>query len=350
MATPANNQHDPSQEHKASGLVAEEKEVTKLELETRDAGGYAASYTLDGQPVLKSRFDELTIRETAWEFRWAVFYSLIAAVSALCDGYQINLNGGIIANKGFIKQFGTVFTGGKQALDTNYVAAWGGIQSAGQVLGMCTLNFLSDALGRKAAFYTLLLILIISLIIESVSTHWWHWLIAKLFSGVGVGMLQSTAPVYISELAPLKVKGVLINLYSIFFTVGQFIAPVILQHLNKVKPFDWKTAIYTQWAFMGTMIALYLVLPESPWWLVSKGKHDKAAALLRRMNGHVQGYDADREIAVMDAVIEEERRLAAELKEEGFLTIFKGLNGKRTIIAAFPKMLQQLTGLTLVNT
>lgn len=54
-----------------------------------------------------------------------------------------------------------------------------------------------------------------SIFAESFATHWSHWLVAKLFSGAGVGMLQATMPVYLSEIAPTQLKGFLINSYSL---------------------------------------------------------------------------------------------------------------------------------------
>jgi len=51
--------------------------------------------------------------------------------------------------------------------------------------------------------------------VETFATHWQHWLAAKLFSGMGVGMLQATMPVYLSEIAPTQLRGFLINAYSL---------------------------------------------------------------------------------------------------------------------------------------
>lgn len=54
-----------------------------------------------------------------------------------------------------------------------------------------------------------------SIFAESFAKDWQHWLVAKLFSGMGVGMLQSTMPVYLSEIAPTQLKGFLINAYTL---------------------------------------------------------------------------------------------------------------------------------------
>lgn len=54
-----------------------------------------------------------------------------------------------------------------------------------------------------------------SIFAETFSTSWAHWLVAKLLSGMGVGMLQATLPFYISEIAPTQLRGFLINAYTL---------------------------------------------------------------------------------------------------------------------------------------
>lgn len=63
----------------------------------------------------------------------------ILRLTTVCSGYQIALTGSIIANKGFIAQYGTALnSAGDVILDADILAAWGGIQSAGQGVGMLT--------------------------------------------------------------------------------------------------------------------------------------------------------------------------------------------------------------------
>mgnify|MGYP002717876585 FL=1 len=143
---------------------------------------------------------------------------------------EINLNAGIVSNKGFIRQMaspGTSIIAGK------YISAWGGVQSAGQTVGqvVCLLDlhacsekwlttlqllqYATERFGRKIAFYIIWLDIVVSIFIESFATRWDHWLAAKLFSGMGVGMLQSTLPLYLSEIAPTQLRGFYINAYSL---------------------------------------------------------------------------------------------------------------------------------------
>lgn len=51
-----------------------------------------------------------------------------------------------------------------------------------------------------------------------------------------------------------------------------------------------------KWAMIGAIAFIFLLLPESPWWLVSKGKLDKAAKVLTFCNGKVDGYDVQEQV------------------------------------------------------
>ena len=85
-------------------------------------------------------------------------------------------------------------------------------------------------------------------------------------------------------------------------------------------------------------------------WLASKNKLDKAELVLNKHYGHVEGYDAREQLAIMVATVEEERRISAHNKNIGRLAVVQGTNGWRLIIAAWPKIMQQLVGLSVFNT
>ena len=42
---------------------------------------------------------------------------------------------------------------------------------------------------------------------------------------------------------------------------------------------------------IGVMVIIFLLIPETPWWLASKGKFEKASKVLLRYNGHIEGYN-----------------------------------------------------------
>jgi sugar porter (SP) family MFS transporter len=304
-----------------------------------------------GAPLMRAKADDISVWQSVWLYKRVGVISMIAAFAASLDGYQINLNGGIIANKGFIKQFANA---GKTTTATTipapYVSAWGGIQSAGQFFGQVLLQYATERLGRKPALLIIWVTLVLSIFTETFANHWNHWLVAKLLSGMGVGMLQSTMPVYLSEIAPTQLRGFFINAYSFWFIIGQLFASVALYEMKATDPYNYKVPIYTQWPMVGAIGIIFVFLPETPWWLASKGKLDQSRKVLQLFNGGVEGYDIEEQIEVMTATVMIERQQAELNSELGQWAIFKGRNLLRFVIAGWPKITQQFVGLTVFNT
>ncbi|ETS83859.1 hypothetical protein PFICI_05735 [Pestalotiopsis fici W106-1] len=325
-----------------------EPKATEIEgIEARVSQKEQVAVPKDDGPVMRAAVDDFTVWQSVRRFKKVGCIAMAAAFCASLDGYQINLNGGIVANKGFIRQMANP---GTTIIDSKYVSAWGGIQSAGQFFGQVLLQYATERLGRKPALWIIWIILVASIFTESFASHWDHWLIAKLLSGMGVGMLQSTMPLYLSEIAPTQLKGFFINAYSLWFVLGQLFASVALNRLNASDPYDYKVPIYTQWAMIGGIGVVFAFLPESPWWLVSKGKLEKAAEILHSCNGQVEGYDVQEKIEIMTATIDLERQQAEINKEQGTFAVFQGRNLLRFIIAGWPKIAQQFVGLSVFNT
>lgn len=251
-----------------------------LPLDAKEASAEAAA---KGQAL--SGFETLTLWQTVKAFKVCTFTCFMVAFSAATDGYQIGINGNIVANPGFVRQFATQTNDeGEPVLASSILSAWGSIMSVGQIIGMTTLPFISDRWGRKVAMYSYWFVLAMSILAETLSRQWPVWLVAKLLAGIGVGCLQSTVPTYIAETAPVRIRGGLLIAYSFWFTIGNFFGPVALQIHGQVDQRDWLTPVYTQWAQIGIMLMIYVCVPESPAWCATKGYGDRAKKALKRLH------------------------------------------------------------------
>lgn len=261
------------------------------------------------------------------------------------------MSSGIVANAAFIKQFATtVGATGKPVLSSPTLAAWSSIQSVGQIIGMVAMSFVSSRFGRKVAMFTYWTVLACSVIAESVGRSWQVWFIAKLLAGIGIGSMQSVLPTYIAEVAPVRIRGALLMMYSFWWTLGTFFAYIAMQTLNKHHPNIYLVSIYTQWAQIGLMLIIYLFLPESPAWCVTRGYIDRARSCLLKLNRGVRDFNLDQQLQVLVLTVEHEQAVAVEQRREHWYSIFRGVDGFRTVVTLWTNLSQQFIGLTLFGT
>lgn len=106
--------------HQAFGSEKAEVEY----VENLNLGADAAAVTLEGHGLLKSRFDEMSLGKTLWTFRRVVIITLAVYTGYMCEGFevsdfedtlskailicskQLGAGGSIVANAGFIREFG----------------------------------------------------------------------------------------------------------------------------------------------------------------------------------------------------------------------------------------------------
>jgi MFS transporter, SP family, general alpha glucoside:H+ symporter len=130
---------------------------------------------------------------------------------------------------------------------------------------------------------------------------------------------------------------------------------------------------------IGGIGVIFAFLPETPWYLASKGKVDEASRVLNMFHKNVEGYDVQEQIVslmshctlwadlcsdllkwiyyssptrqeVMTTTVAVERQKAEDNKELGTWAVFRGRNLVRFIIAGWPKIAQQFVGLSVFNT
>lgn len=222
--------------------------------------------------------------------------------------------------------------------------------SIGQIIGMTSLSFVSSRYGRKMAMYSYWVVLVCSIIAESLAKSWPVWLVAKLLAGIGVGGVQSTIPTYISEVSPIRIRGGLLMCYSFWWTLGSFFAQVALRTMAKNNPTKYLDPIYTQFGQVGAMILIYIFVPESPAWCVTAGKIERARKELLKLNRGVKNYNVEQQIEILILASEHEHAVAVEQRREKWYAIFQGTDGLRTVISLWTNLTQQFIGLTLFGT
>lgn len=201
----------------------------------------------------------------------------------------------------------------------------------------------------------------IGAIIQCAAVNYAMMLVSRVITGIGNGLLTSTVPAYQSECARPEKRGPLVLFSGSLITFGIMISYWINLGFYFVAPnsnftgpnpkggssASWRFPIAFQIFFAVVMIAcLYgFRLPESPRWLVAKGRHEEALAVLAALEGTTVDDPEVRQThrAIIDAVSQE---------RFSFRSLFTGgrsQNFRRTLLGCLSQMFQQISGINLVT-
>jgi SP family galactose:H+ symporter-like MFS transporter len=215
----------------------------------------------------------------------------------------------------------------------------------GAVFGTLISGVLSNKYGRKGAILISAVIFVIGALLCSLSPNEYFLIGSRIILGLGVGLASFTAPLYLSEISPQRVRGSMVSMYQLMITIG-----IVLAFLSDT----WLASYATiggvtggHWRLMLGIIAVpaaimflgVLLLPESPRWLFLKGKKDMAVSVFQRMR--LPDTDITREVTE----IEESLRV----KQGGFRMLVENSNFRRAIgLGIGLQIIQQLTGINVI--
>jgi SP family general alpha glucoside:H+ symporter-like MFS transporter len=169
----------------------------------------------------------------------------------------------------------------------------------------------------------------------------------KIILGLSLGILNTTCQTYISEIAPPRLRGPLLSIFTFFLVLGQLIAIVIVfARVAILDPSAYRVCFAAQWSFAGMAVIVGILIPESPSYLVKRGEITKAERSYARLHSQAQAPTA---IMALKQTIEAENEIAAFEAQSSYLECFKGSNWRRTRIIAYANALQQCLGVTLLS-
>ncbi|KAJ1703039.1 hypothetical protein LUZ63_002818 [Rhynchospora breviuscula] len=144
----------------------------------------------------------------------------------------------------------------------------------------------SDSVGRKPMLIISSLLYFISGLIMLWSPNVYMLLLARLIDGFGIGLSVTLVPVYISETAPSEIRGLLNTLPQFNGSGGMFLSYCMVFGMSLMDSPSWRIMLGV--LFIPSLLYFLLTvfyLPESPRWLVSKGRMAEAKRVLQKLRG-----------------------------------------------------------------
>ena len=99
--------------------------------------------------------------------------------------------------------------------------------SAGAIIGAAFGGYMNDKMGRKKTILMADVVFIAGALVMAAAPAPWVIIIGRLLVGLGVGVASMTAPLYISEASPAKIRGALVCTNGLLITGGQFLSYLI---------------------------------------------------------------------------------------------------------------------------
>lgn len=230
----------------------------------------------------------------------------------------------------------------------------GGITAAmpgGSFLGAILSGVLSDMMGRRNSIFVACCIFIVGSIIVCASQAVGMLIVGRLVCGVAIGIASAQVPVYLSEIAPRKLRGRLVGCQQWAITWGICIFYYISLGCSYAADQDGRHTITWRLCWGLQMIPAVLMLflipfmPRSPRWLASKGRYDEARQVLALV--HANGDEA------APIVVAEFKEIQDSIEAErgegsGYVDLFKGRMLYRTHLGIFTQIWSQLTGMNVM--
>ncbi|HLS93772.1 MAG TPA: sugar porter family MFS transporter [Microbacterium sp.] len=260
--------------------------------------------------------------------------ALVATLGGLLFGYDTGvINGALLP---MTAELGlTAFTEGVVTSSLLFGAA----------VGAMTIGRLSDGWGRRKTILLLACMFFVGAMLCVFAPFFEFLVLGRIVLGLAVGGASTVVPVFLAELAPYEIRGSLSGRNEVMIVVGQLAAFVVnailgatLGHLDGVWRFMLAVAALPAIALFVGMLRM----PESPRWLVSKGRNDEALAVLSTIRSPER---ARAELDEVLALVDEEK----EEKTLGWRAIFSNTWLVRILlIGTALAVFQQLTGINSI--
>ncbi|CAL1403663.1 unnamed protein product [Linum trigynum] len=275
-----------------------------------------------------------------------IFACVVGAIGGSLFGVDLGVSGGVTSMDDFLKEFFPAVYRRKQAHlhETDYC------KYDNQILTLFTSSLYFAALvstfgasvitrkkGRRISIICGSISFFLGAVINAAAVNILMLIIGRVLLGVGIGFSNQAVPLYLSEMAPAKIRGAVNQLFQLTTCLGILIANLINYGTEKIHPWGWRISLGSAAVPAVLMFIGGVFMPESPNSLVEQGREKEAREVLERVRGT---KNIEAEFLDMKEASEEARSV-----KNPFRNLLKRKNRPQLVIGAIGiPMFQQLTG------
>ncbi|KAL1406152.1 hypothetical protein Q8F55_007836 [Vanrija albida] len=274
-------------------------------------------------------------------------------VGDLLFGYDAASFGGLLANPGFINQFGVLGDKG-YAMTPLRTSLASSLAFVGKLIGCLSSGLLIERLGHRKVFVLLSVVSIVGVILELAaagsgpgSGRLAQFIVGRIVVYISIGLVEVCVSMYQAEIVPPALRGFVVASLQLFLNSGSLIATGVNKAYSKsTTSHGWRVVTALQLIWPAIIITIVPFLPDSPRWLLSKDRDADAIDSLNRLRPRVDaanGANAD-ELATIKAQLEE------RIHKAPWRQTLQGTNRRRTFLVVAYYIYQQITGQAFIST
>jgi MFS transporter, SP family, xylose:H+ symportor len=281
----------------------------------------------------------------AFNVRYVLVVAVVAALGGLLFGYDWVVIGGA---KPFYEQY--------FQLHSARLVGWANSCALlGCLLGSVCSGAMSDRFGRKRMLILSAVLFTASSLLTGLATTFAMFVVWRITGGIAIGIASNVSPIYIAEISPAKWRGRLVALNQLTIVVGILAAQIANWLIADRVPASataefirnsWNGQFGWRWMFAAVAIpsAIFffcsLFVPESPRWLVKRGKQLDATHVLTRVGGAAYAGES---LAEMQQTAARDRESKVRLSTLTHKPVFRALT-----IGVTLAVLQQWSGINII--
>lgn len=284
----------------------------------------------------------------------AAAWSLLVSTTLVMEGYDTAILGAFFALPIFKEKFGSQGADGTWEISVSWQVGLTLCYIAGEIVGLQLTGPISSYIGNRytmiCALFSLAMFTFILFFCKSLGMI----AVGQALCGMPWGCFQGLTVTYASEICPLALRYYLTTYSNLCWLFGQLFSAGIMKNSQNRYPHSelgYKLPFALQWIWPVPLMVGIFLAPESPWWLVRKGRMDAARRSLERTlsgKGIEKEVTINKELEKIRLTIEKELKL--ENAEGSYIDCVKDkVNRRRTRIACLAWIGQTTCGSGLIG-
>lgn len=274
----------------------------------------------------------------------AATYSMLLSLALVMEGMDVGLINNFFGQKAYLNRFGWPDANGKQHIPSSWQAAIGNGNNLGSIIGLLLNGYLQSRFGSRKVYMASMALMGATIFTLFFAVNVQMLFAANILCGIPWGIFQTLTTAYAAEICPTAMRGYLTSWVSMCWGCGSFLAAGVLRgSLGLPGDLAWRIPYALQWVWVVPLFIVGFVAPESPWYLVRRGRLEDAEKALRRLarKDHYTEQSMAETLALMKHTNEMEKIEAAGAT---YRDCFRGTNLRRTGIVCMAWVIQILNG------